>query len=127
VIPAALAADIDRSGKRGTRRAKRNSACLVTLPSNRIAMPGSAQEHRVNLSGELEALVLAKVETSRYQNAAEVIGAALRTLDREERECDAKLGALRTAIDEGDASRAAEVKSSNRVLQTLNIPEDRNR
>lgn len=83
--------------------------------------------HNVNLSAELESLVLAKVESGRYQNAAEVIGAALRTLDREEREYDAKLAALRTAVDEGDASGAAEGSSFGRVRQALNIPEDQDR
>jgi antitoxin ParD1/3/4 len=79
----------------------------------------------LNLSAELESLVLAKVESGRYQNAADVIGAALRTLDREEREYDAKLAALRAAIDEGDASGVAEGSAFDRVRQTLNIPEDR--
>jgi antitoxin ParD1/3/4 len=83
--------------------------------------------HNVNLPAELESLVLAKVESGRYPNAAEVIGAALRTLDREEREYDAKLAALRTAIDEGDASGVVEGSPFDRVRQALNIPEDQDR
>jgi putative addiction module CopG family antidote len=46
--------------------------------------------------------VLAKVDSGRYENANEVIRAALRTLEREEQQFEAKLAALRTAIDQGD-------------------------
>ena len=83
--------------------------------------------HHVDLSPELESLVLAKVESGRYHDTADVIGAALRTLDREEREHDAKLAALRIAIDDGDASGAAEGNSFERVRHALKISEDRNR
>ena len=40
-------------------------------------------------------------------SASEVVRAALRTLEREEQRHDAELSALRTAIDEGDASGIA--------------------
>lgn len=40
-------------------------------------------------------------------NASEVIRAALRTLERDEREYEAKLAVLRAAVDEGDASGIA--------------------
>ena len=59
----------------------------------------------VNLTDELDSFVLAKVESGRYGNASEVVRAALRTLEREEQQYEAKLAALRTAIDEGHASR----------------------
>ena len=62
----------------------------------------------VNLTDELDRFVLAKVESGRYENASEVVRAALRSLDREERIYEAKLAALRTAIDDGDASGIAE-------------------
>ena len=61
----------------------------------------------VNLTKELDRFVLKKVKSGRYDNASEVVRAALRTLEREEREYDAKLAALREAVDEGDASGAA--------------------
>lgn len=61
----------------------------------------------VNLTEELERFVLAKVESGRYENASEVVRAALRILEREEQEYDAKLAVLQGAIDEGDASSAA--------------------
>ena len=62
----------------------------------------------VNLTQELDSFVLARVESGRFENASEVVRAALRTLEREERLYEAKLEALRAAIDEGDASGVAE-------------------
>lgn len=62
----------------------------------------------INLSAELDTFVATKVKTGRYGNASEVIRAALRSLDREEREYEARLEALGRAIDEGDASGVAE-------------------
>ena len=62
----------------------------------------------VNLTPELDSFVLARVESGRFENASEVVRTALRTLEREERLYEAKLEALRAAIDEGDAS--AEIK-----------------
>jgi len=58
----------------------------------------------VNLTEELDRFVLSKIESGRYENASEVVRSALRTLEREEREYEVKLEALRVAIDEGDAS-----------------------
>ena len=75
----------------------------------------------VNLTDELDHFVLAKVESGRYENASEVVRAALRTLEREEQQYEAKLAALRAAIDEGDASGIAEGNSFERVRQTLKL------
>ena len=75
----------------------------------------------VNLTEELDRFVLLKVESGRYENASEVVRAALRTLDREERQYEAKLAALRTAIDGGDASGVAEGDVFARVRETLNL------
>ena len=58
----------------------------------------------VNLTEELDAFVLSKIENGRYENASEVVRAALRALEREEQEYALKLAALRTAIEEGMAS-----------------------
>jgi antitoxin ParD1/3/4 len=58
----------------------------------------------VNLTDELDRFVLAKVESGRYENASEVVRAALRTLEREEQHYEAKLTPLRAAVDEGDAT-----------------------
>ena len=49
----------------------------------------------VNLTDELDRFVLEKVSSGRYENASEVVRAALRNLDREEREYEARLAALR--------------------------------
>ena len=76
----------------------------------------------VNLTDELDRFVLARVESGRYENASEVVRAALRSLEREEREYEAKLTALRTAIDEGDASGAAPGDPFGRARQTLRLP-----
>ncbi|MGD1104991.1 MAG: type II toxin-antitoxin system ParD family antitoxin [Terriglobia bacterium] len=76
----------------------------------------------VNLTDELDRFVLAKVESGRYENASEVVRAALRTLEREEQEYEAKLAALKTAIDEGDSSGVAEANSFTRVRQALKRP-----
>ena len=79
----------------------------------------------VNLTEELDRFVLEKVETGRYENASEVVRAALRTLEREERQFEAKLAALRSAIDDGDASGIAEGNVFDRVRKTLNLPTTR--
>jgi antitoxin ParD1/3/4 len=69
----------------------------------------------VNLTEELEGFVQAKVESGRYENASEVVRAALRSLERDEREYEVKLAALRVAIDEGDASGIAKGNPFARV------------
>jgi antitoxin ParD1/3/4 len=76
----------------------------------------------VNLTDELDDFVLAKVKSGRYENASEVVRAALRTLEREEQRHEAKLVALRAAIDEGDASGIAEANVFARVRKKLNLP-----
>jgi len=76
----------------------------------------------VNLTEELDRFVMEKVESGRYENASEVVRAALRSMDREERQYEAKLAALRTAIDEGDASGLAEGNIVERVREKLNLP-----
>jgi antitoxin ParD1/3/4 len=79
----------------------------------------------VNLTDELDRFVLKKVKTGRYENASEVVRAALRTLERDEQEYEAKLAALRAAIDEGDASGVAEGDVFARVRKTLKLPTTR--
>ncbi|MCU1261416.1 MAG: putative addiction module antidote protein family [Bryobacterales bacterium] len=83
----------------------------------------------VNLTDELDRFVLEKVESGRYENASDVVRAALRILEREEQQYQAKLTALRTAIDEGDASGvegdASGVAEGNvfaRLRETLSLP-----
>lgn len=76
----------------------------------------------VNLTQELDRFVLSKIESGRYESPSEVVRAALRTLEREEREHEAKLAALRAAVDEGDASGIARDDAFARVRKTLNVP-----
>jgi antitoxin ParD1/3/4 len=66
--------------------------------------------------------VLTKVKSGRYENASEVVRAALRTLERDEQEYEAKLIALRAAIDEGDASGIAAGNPFVRVRKALKRP-----
>ena len=73
----------------------------------------------VNLTDDLEDFVLEKIESGRYENASEVVRAALRTLEREERLFETKLAALRAAIDAGDASGVARGNTFARVQQAL--------
>jgi antitoxin ParD1/3/4 len=40
----------------------------------------------VNLTDELDSYVSEKIESGRYENASEVVRAALRTLEREEKQ-----------------------------------------
>jgi antitoxin ParD1/3/4 len=75
----------------------------------------------VNLTEELDRFVLAKVKSGRFESASEVIRAALHTLEREEREYEAKLERLRAAIDEGDASGIADGDVFARVQETLRL------
>jgi antitoxin ParD1/3/4 len=79
----------------------------------------------VNLTDELDTFVSKKIESGRYENASEVVRAALRTLEREETQFEAKLVALRTAIDEGDASGVGEGDSFGRVRHKLQLPKKR--
>jgi len=75
----------------------------------------------VNLTQELDCFVLARVESGRFENASEVVRAALRTLEREERVFEAKLETLRAAIDEGDASGIAEGDVFAQVREELHL------
>ena len=76
----------------------------------------------VNLTDELDRFVLSKVESGSYENASEVVRASLRSLHREERTHEAKLAALRAAIDEGEASGFAEGDVLQRVRERLALP-----
>jgi len=75
----------------------------------------------VNLTDELEHFVRAKVKSGRYENASEVVRAALRSLEKEEQQHRAKLAALQAAIDEGDASGPARGDVFARVRRTLRL------
>jgi antitoxin ParD1/3/4 len=76
----------------------------------------------VNLTNELDHFVAKKIKTGRYENASEVVRAGLRILEREEQQYEAKLAALRAAIDEGDASGVARGNVFRRVRKSLKLP-----
>jgi antitoxin ParD1/3/4 len=73
----------------------------------------------VNLTEVLDHFIAEKVKSGRYENASEVMRAALRALEREEKEYEAKLAALRSAIDAGDSSGIARGDVFRRVRQKL--------
>jgi antitoxin ParD1/3/4 len=75
----------------------------------------------VNLTSELDRFVLKKVKSGRFDNASEVVRAALRTLEREDQQFDAKLAALRSAVDEGDTSGFDAGDSFERVRKALKL------
>ena len=76
----------------------------------------------VNLTDELDSFVAKKVKTGRYENASEVVRAGLRSLEREEQQYEAKLAALRAAIDEGDASGIVDGNVFAHVRKRLKLP-----
>jgi len=88
------------------------------LQKKAAAMP----TRNVNLTDELDRFVAKKVKTGRYENASEVVRAGLRTLEREEQRYEAKLAALRSAIDEGDKSGIVEGDVFARVRKSLKLP-----
>ena len=62
----------------------------------------------IDLTPELDQFVAGKIADGHYENASEVVSAALHSFEREEHEYQEKLAVLRAAIDEGDASGIAE-------------------
>ncbi|MGO8932231.1 MAG: type II toxin-antitoxin system ParD family antitoxin [Terracidiphilus sp.] len=62
----------------------------------------------VNLPKGLDRFVASSVKKGSYSNASEVMRTALRLLEKEEREFEEKMAALRTAIQEGDAGGAVD-------------------
>ena len=79
----------------------------------------------VNLTNDLDHFVARKVKSGRYENASEVVRAGLRTLEREEQQHELKLAALRSAIDQGDASGIARGNVFGRVRKAIKLPVSR--
>ena len=79
--------------------------------------------HNVTLTPELDRFVAVKVETGHYSDASEVMRAALRLLERDERENDEKFSALRSAIDRGMASGIAEPGVFARLRNKHGLPD----
>ena len=57
----------------------------------------------VNLTPELDRFIASRVESGLFANASEVMRAALRLFELQEREYEEKMAVLRKAIAEGDA------------------------
>ena len=76
----------------------------------------------VNLTPELDRFVANKVEAGLYSNASEVMRSALRLLEREEREYEEKLAALRAAMERGISSGIAEPGVFSRVRKKHKLP-----
>jgi antitoxin ParD1/3/4 len=77
----------------------------------------------VNLTPELDSFIASRVEAGLYANASEVMRAALRLLERDEREHEQKMAALRTAIDKGIASGIAKPGVFARVRKKYELPQ----
>jgi antitoxin ParD1/3/4 len=77
----------------------------------------------VNLPEKLDKFITAKVEAGDYANASEVMRTALRLLERDEREYEEKLAALRAAIDKGLASGVAEPGVFSRIRKKYGLPQ----
>jgi antitoxin ParD1/3/4 len=76
----------------------------------------------VNLTPELDGFIATKVEAGLYANASEVMRAALRLLERDEREQEEKIAVLRAAIDKGVASGVAKPGVFTRVRKKYALP-----
>jgi len=85
----------------------------------------SMPTRNVNLTNALDRFVATKVKSGRYENASEVVRAGLRTLEREEQQYEAKLAALRAAIDAGDTSGIARGNVFRRVRKAIKLPVSR--
>ena len=77
----------------------------------------------VSLPEKLDQFITAKVESGDYANASEVMRTALRVFERDEREYEEKMAALRAAIDKGLASGIAEPGVFSRIRKKYGLPE----
>lgn len=79
----------------------------------------------VDLTPQLDDFVASKVEAGLYADASEVMRAALRLLEREEREEEERLISLRAAIHKGLESGAAEPEVFSRIRAKYGLVETR--
>ena len=77
----------------------------------------------VNLPKALDRFVVSSVKKGSYSNASEVMRTALRLLEKEEREFEEKMAALRTAIQEGLDSGVAPPGVFSRVRKKHGLPQ----
>jgi antitoxin ParD1/3/4 len=62
----------------------------------------------INLTPEMDRFVATRIKKGRYANASEVLRAGLRALEEDEKEDQARLDALRMAVQAGEESGVAE-------------------
>jgi len=60
---------------------------------------GRTERMDVHLSDDLERLVMSKVESGRYRSAAEVVSTALRALDAQDQELDARATTFQAEVE----------------------------
>ena len=73
----------------------------------------------VNLTEALDRFVADRVASGKYENASEVVRAALRELERHEANDALKMERLRRLLEEGEASGIAEDFSLDGILAEL--------
>ena len=96
-----------RGGDEGRRASLAEYASRITLIGSDIEQAIAMPTRNVVLTEQQAALVEALVRSGRYQNASEVLRDGLRLLQRREEEDEAKLEALRAALDEAEAAVSA--------------------
>ena len=75
----------------------------------------------IYLTEPLDRGIEKRIKSGRYENASEVVRAALRALEREEQEHKAKLDRLNKLLDEGEASGVAEDSSLAGILEEAGL------
>jgi len=73
----------------------------------------------VNLTPEMDRFVNNSIASGRFANASEVVRAGLRALEQDEKEDEAKLLALRAAIQAGEDSGIAEGDVFGRIHEYI--------
>lgn len=73
----------------------------------------------INLSPQMDDFVDAKIRSGQYANASEVLRAGLRALEQAELENQARLQALRSALQAGEDSGIAEGDVSAEIFERI--------
>lgn len=76
----------------------------------------------VVLTDRLDSFVADQVESGNYADASDVVRAALRNLEREQQEYDAKMIALQAALQEGEDSGVFPGDAIQSVRDELGLP-----
>jgi antitoxin ParD1/3/4 len=73
----------------------------------------------INLTPEMDQFVDAKIHSGQYANASEVLRAGLRALEQDDREDQARLHSLRTAVQAGIDSGLAKGDPIGRIRSRI--------